>query len=146
MATTAEGRTPAHLWIIGVLALLWSAGGCFDYWMTETANQTYLGKMPADTVAYINSLPKWLTAFWALGVWGGLAGSILLLMRNRYAVWAYGLSLIGAIVGLGYQMFMTQQPASMKTGAMAVMPWVIIVLCAFLFWYAWTMEKKGVLR
>jgi hypothetical protein len=146
MATTAEGRTPAHLWIIGVLALLWSAGGCFDYWMTETANQTYLGKMPADTVAYMNSLPKWLTAFWAVGVWGGLAGSILLLMRYRYAVWAYGLSLIGAIIGLGYQMFMTQQPASMKTGAMAVMPWVIIVLCAFLFWYARTMEKKGVLR
>jgi len=146
MATTAEGRTPAHLWIIGILALLWAAGGCFDYWMTETANQTYLGKMPADTVAYMNSMPKWLTAFWALGVWGGLAGSILLLMRHRYAVWAYGLSLIGAVVGLGYQMFMMQEPASMKTGAMAVMPWVIIVLCAFLFWYARTMAKKGVLR
>ena len=146
MATTAEGRTPTHLWIIGILAILWSAMGCFDYLMTQMANQTYLGKMPAGTIAYMDSLPKWTTAMWALGVWGGLAGSILLLMRNRYAVWAYGLSLIGAIVGLGYQTFMTQQPASMTTGAMAVMPWVIIALCAFLFWYAWTMEKKGVLR
>ena len=146
MATTAEGRTPAHLWIIGILALLWSAYGCYMYWMTETANQTYLAAVPADQVAYMSSLPKWTTAMWAIGVWGGLAGSILLLMRNRYAIWAYGLSLIGAIVGLGYQMFMTQQPASMKTGAMAIMPWVIIVLCAFLFWYARAMEKKGVLR
>jgi hypothetical protein len=27
-----------------------------------------------------------------------------------------------------------------------VMPCVIILIAAFLFWYAWTMEKKGVLR
>jgi hypothetical protein len=43
-------------------------------------------------------------------------------------------------------MFMTKQPASMTTGAMAVMPWVIIVICAFLLWYSWSAEKKGVLR
>jgi hypothetical protein len=146
MASTAHGRTPVHLWIVGILALLWSAMGCFDYLMTVTANQTYLGKMPADQIAYMNALPTWLTAMWALGVWGGLLGSLLLLMRSRYAVWAYGLSLIGAVVGLGYQMFMTVQPASMKAGAMAVMPWVIILICAFLLWYSWNAEKKGLLR
>jgi hypothetical protein len=146
MATTARGRTPAHLWIVGILALLWSAFGCFDYLMTVTANQTYLGKMPADQIAYMNALPGWLTAMWAIGVWGGLLGSLLLLMRSRYAVWAYALSLIGAVVGLAYQLFMTEQPASMKAGAMAVMPWVIILICAFLLRYSWTAEKKGLLR
>ena len=146
MATTAEGRTPAHLWIIGILALLWSAYGCYMYWMTETANQAYLAAIPADQIAYMGSLPTWTTATWALGVWGGLAGSILLLMRSRYSVWAFAVSLFGAVAGLGYQMLMTQQPASMKAGAMAAMPWVIIGLCAFLFWYARAMEKKGVLR
>jgi len=29
---------------------------------------------------------------------------------------------------------------------MKAIPYVVIALCAFLFWYAWTMEKKGVLR
>lgn len=147
MATTAQGRgTPVHLWIVGILALLWNAFGCYDYWMTETANQAYLSKMPADAVAYVNALPKWLVAMWAVGVWGGLAGSILLLIRSRYAVWLYALSFIGAVVGLGYQMFMTSQPASMTTGGMQYMPWVIIVICAVLLWYSWSMEKKGVLR
>ena len=146
MATTAHGRTPAHLWIVGVLALIWSAFGCTDYLMTVTANQTWLAKMPADQIAYMNALPNWLTAMWAIGVWGGLLGSLLLLIRSRYAVWAYALSFIGAVVGLGYQLFMTQQPASMKTGAMAVMPWVIILICAFLLWYSRNAEKKGLLR
>jgi hypothetical protein len=29
---------------------------------------------------------------------------------------------------------------------MGFMPWVIIGVAAFLFWYAWSQEKKGVLR
>jgi len=146
MATTAQVRTPVHLWVVGVLALLWNAFGCFDYLMTVTANQTYLGKMPSDTIAYMEALPKWLTAMWAVGVWSGLIGAILLLMRSRHAVLAFGLSFIGAIVGMGYQMLMTQRPASMTAGSMALMPWVIILICAFLLWYSWNAEKKGLLR
>jgi hypothetical protein len=114
--------------------------------MTNLKNQAYLAQFTADQLAYFDSLPAWLTAFWALGVWGGLAGSILLLIRRRYAVWAFGLSVIGAVIGLGYQMLMTQMPASMKEGFMGFMPSVIILIAAFLLWYAWTAEKKGVLR
>jgi hypothetical protein len=146
MATNAETRAPVHLWIVGVLALLWNGFGCYDYLMTNLKNQTYLSQFTTDQLAYFESLPAWLTGFWAVGVWGGLAGSILLLMRSRYAVWALGLSFVGAVVGLGYQMFMTSMPASMKEGVMGIMPWVIILLAAFLFWYSWNAEKKGVLR
>jgi len=146
MATSAETRAPAHLWIVGVLALLWNGFGCFDYLMTNLKNKTYLSQLTADQLAYMDSLPAWLTGVWAVGVWGGLAGSILLLMRSRHAVWVLGLSLIGAIVGMGYQMFMTSMPASMKEGAMGIMPWVIIAVAAFLLWYSWNAEKKGVLR
>ena len=146
MQQAVSARTPAHLWIVGALSLLWNAFGCYDYLMTNMRNQAYLSQFSADQLAYFDNLPAWLTAFWALGVWGGLAGSVLLLARSRYAVWTFGLSLMGAIVGLGYQMFMTQMPASMKEGFMGVMPWVIILVAAFLFWYAWNAEKKGMLR
>lgn len=146
MQQAVSVRAPAHLWVVGILSLLWNAFGCYDYYMTESANAAYLAKFPADVVAYTNSLPAWTTGFWALGVWGGLAGAILLLGRSRYSVWAYGLSLIGAVVGLGYQMFMTQMPASMKAGAMAYMPWLIILIAAFQLWYSWNEEKKGALR
>jgi len=114
--------------------------------MTVTANETYLGKMPADTVAYLSALPKWLTAMWAIGVWGGLAGALLLLARSRYSVLAFGLSLVGALIGMGYQMFMTQRPASMTAGIMAAMPFVIILICVLLLWYATGAQKKGLLR
>jgi hypothetical protein len=146
MATTADGRTPAHLWIIGIFALLWNGYGCYEYLMMQTGNAAYMAKIPADQMAYMEGLPGWLAAFWALGVWGGLIGAVLLLIRNRLAVWAFGLSFIGALVGMGYQMFVATMPASMTAGMMAYMPWVIIIVAAFLLWYSWSEEKKGTIR
>lgn len=146
MATTAQAKVPAHLWIVGALALLWNCFGCFDYLMTNLKNQAYLSHFTPDQLAYMDGLPAWLTAFWAIGVWGGLVGAILLLMRNRYAVWALELSAVGAIIGIGYQEFMTSMPASMKTGGMGIMPWVVIVVAAGLAWYAINLEKKGLLH
>jgi hypothetical protein len=146
MATTAERSTPVHLWIVGILALLWNAFGCYDYLMTMTGDAAYLSQFTADQIAYWESLPSWTAAFWALGVWGGLAGAVLLLIRSRYSVWAFAVSLIGAVVGLGYQMFMTDMPASLKEGFMGIMPWIIIAVAAFQLWYSWSMEKKGALR
>jgi hypothetical protein len=146
MQQAVSARTPAHLWIVGILSLLWNCFGCYDYLMTNLKNAAYLSQFPRDALSYWESLPTWLTAFWAIGVWGGLAGSILLLIRSRYSVWAFGLSLVGAIVGIGYQLFMTTMPASMKEGMMGIIPWLVIVIAAFLAWYSWSAEKKGLLR
>jgi hypothetical protein len=146
MATAVQRQAPVHLWIVGILALLWNGYGSYGYLMTKTANSAFMARMPAEQLAYMESLPGWLSAFWALGVWGGLAGAILLLFKSRYCVWAFGLSLVGAVVALGYQVFLTDRPASMTEGAMVVFPWVIILFAAFLLYYSWAMEKRGVLR
>jgi hypothetical protein len=146
MQQAVAARVPAHLWIVGILSLLWNAFGAYDYTMTNLHNQAYLAQVPADQLAYFQSLPGWLTAFWALGVWGGLAGTVLLLVRSRYAVWAFALSVVGVIGSFGYQIFLTQMPASMKGGAAAFMPLVIFVIAAFLLWYAMRERKSGVLR
>ena len=99
---------------------------------------------PQSTLAYLDAMPIWAQFGWGLGVWLGLAGSVLLLMRNRYAVWAYGLSLAGAVIGLGYQLM---NPMPGIEGFMATgMPIVIILIALGLFLYARAQERKGVLR
>ena len=146
MQQAVSARTPVHLWVVGVISLLWNAFGCLDYTMTNFKNPAWLAQMTADQLAYMDSLPSWLTGAWALGVWGGLAGSILLLMRSRYSVWAFAVSAVGAVIGIGYQLFVVPMPASMTAGPMGLLPWFIILFALFLLWYAWTIEKKGVLR
>ena len=144
-------RTPVHLWIIGVLALLWNGIGSFDYLMTRMRNTDYLASMmptvdPEATLAWVDGFPVWAQFGWGLGVWAGLIGSLLLLFRSRWAVLAFGLSLVGAILGLGYQI-VAAPPLPGAEGAMfEVMPYVIILIAGVLFLYAISMRKKGVLR
>ena len=145
----AANRTPMHLWIIGGLSLLWSAFGCFDYTMTRSRDTEYLAGMmpgvdPNATLAWMDNFPVWASFGWGLGVWMGLAASVLLLMRSRWAVHAFGLSLVGAVIGLGYQM---TDPMPGVEGFMATgMPIVIILVALGLFLYARAMQRKGVLR
>lgn len=147
MATAARAQSaPAHLWIVGIVSALWNAFGCYDYLMTVTRNDAYLANFPAGVLAYYDSLPTWLTGFWAIGVWGGLAGSVLLLMRSRHSVLAFGLSLVGAIIGIGYQLVIKPMPANLTQGMMGIMPYVAILVAAFLLWYSRDEDKRGVLR
>jgi len=146
MQEAVQARTPAHVWIVGILATLWNAFGAYDYIMTQTNNAAYLSQFSAEERAFFDSFPGWMEAFWALGVWGALIGSLLLLIRSRYAVHAFGLSLVGIVVGMGYQYLAMEAPESLTTGAMAVMPWVILAVGIALFVYARNQAAKGVLR
>jgi hypothetical protein len=143
-------KTPVHLWLVGVLSLLWNSFGAYDYFMTRTRNTDYLSSMPGLTaeqiLAYVDSFPLWAQAAWGFGVWGALLGSILLLMRNRWAVTAFAVSLAGAIISFAYQYAGPPAPAPMNEGAMAIMPIVIIAVAALLYFYAYRQRASGVLR
>jgi hypothetical protein len=152
MATAVQGRTPVHLWIVGILALLWNAVGCYDYIMTRMRNTDYLASMmptvdPNAMLAWVDAFPIYAQIGWALGVWGGLAGAILLLVRHRWAVWAFALSLVGAILGLGYQIVAAPPLAGTEGDMMmTVMPYVIIAVALGLFLYARAMARNATLR
>ena len=151
MQEAVSARTPAHLWIIGIIATIWNAFGCYDYLMTRMRNTDYLANMmptvdPNAMLAWVDSFPIWAQFGWGLGVWGGLAGGVLLLMRSRWAVWATGLSLLGAVLGLGWQIGAAPPLAGAEGPMFDVMPIVIILVALGLFLSARAMEKKGVLR
>ena len=148
---TAVQASPKHLWIVGGLATLWNAFGCYEYLMTRTQGAEYIQTMMPDVdagayMAYINGFPLWASFGWGLGVWGGLIASILLLMRNRHAVLAYGLSLIGAVLGRGYQLMTPANVAGMDPTMSAIAPWLVIGIAIALLLYARSMRAKGVLR
>ncbi len=147
--TRLTTATPWHLWVVGVLSLLWNGFGAYNFIMTTTQGEAYFRASGFDQgmIDYYNAMPAWMYVPWTVGVWGAVAGSILLLLRNRLAVWAFGLSLIGAVVTLIYGQFVNPMPPPPpELAMMKYMPYVITAVAAFLLWYAWSMSKKGVLR
>ncbi|HEV2746475.1 MAG TPA: hypothetical protein VGW34_04160 [Allosphingosinicella sp.] len=141
-----EGRTPLHLWIVGVLATLWNGFGAFDYLMTQTRNEAYLANFTDPQRIYFDSFPIWMEAMWALGVWGGLAGSLLLLARSRHAVTAFIVSLAGLAASTFYQYVLSSPPEEMTSGAMVALNLAIWAAAIGLFLYAHRMRARGVLR
>jgi hypothetical protein len=152
MDDVQTAKAPMHLWIVGALALLWNGFGCYDYLMTRMRNEDYFRSMAPDVdpqamLAWVDSFPFYAQFGWGLGVWMGLAGSILLLMRHRWAVPVLALSLLGAVLGLGYQILAAPPaPPPMNEGPMTMMPWVIILIAAGLYYYAHRQKQAGLLR
>ena len=151
MENAVKERAPMHLWIAGGLATLWNCIGPTDYVMTRTRNDAWITSMmpgvdPQSVYAYVEGFPAWAAFGWGLGVWCGLLGSILLLMRHRWAVPVLGVSLLGAVLGIGYQLMNPPDWPGMDQGMNAVMPYVIIAVAVGLLLYARAMASKGVLR
>lgn len=139
-------RTPWHLWVVGIVAALWNGFGCFDYVMTQTRRDEWFAQMgmTPDQLAYFEAMPAWTHAAWAIGVWGGLLGAVLLLLRRKLAMPVFVVSFLGWAAGATYAFALSDGMEAM--GSMWPMQIVIGGACVFFIWYAWTMSKKGVLR
>ena len=147
-----KARTPWHLWVVGIVSLAWNAFGANDYLQTQLGNLAYFESMmdgidatPAQALAYFQSYPAWVQAAWAIGVWGSVLGSLLLLLRSRFAVHAFALSLLGLATTTVYQLIVGQ-PDWLHNATTTIINIVIWSIATFLLIYALSMRSKGVLR
>ena len=147
MATAPVAATPKHLWVVGILSLLWNGFGAYDYTMSHVGGLEYFETMGLDAAAYawFEALPGWSVAAWAVGVWGSVIGSILLLLRSRHSVAAFLVSIVGAIISFAYQ-FASDRPASLEGGMATIRPVVILILILAQWYYARRQAAAGVLR
>lgn len=139
---TDSAKTPWHLWAVGGVTLVWNAIGIFSYMMTRLDKLEALG-MTAEDVAFFNSFPAWANALWALGVWGAFFGSVLLLLRSRWAVPSLIISVVGLVGTTYFQRVTIDMPEKHDSIPLSVTIWVITL---FMLWYSHRMRGQGVLR
>ena len=136
--------TPWHLWLVGILGLLWDSMGAFDYVMTQTRSEAYMSQFTPEQLEFFYAFPAWLVAFWAVAVWGGVAGTILLLLRKRLAVPVLLGSFVAMIVTAVHNFFLSNGLEVM--GAVGLVFSVLIFVVALGLWlYARAMARQGVL-
>ena len=145
--TNAPMKTPWHLWLIGVIALLFNAIGVFDFVMYMAQGAKYLTSagMTPDQIAHYQQMPGWMTLVWAVGVFGAFLASILLLLRRKLALPVFVLSLAAFLVSLLYTYVLTNGGAVMGQ-QMAITSAVIAGLLVFFAGYSRFMGVRGVLR
>jgi hypothetical protein len=143
--TESTTKAPRHLWIVGVLSLLWNAVGAFDYSATQFRMQSYMSQFTPEQLAYFYAFPSWAVATWAIAVWGALLGSLCLLLRKAWAVWLFGASIVGMVLTGLYSYVLTDGMALVGTGG-AIFTAVIWLIAFGLYFYARAMTRRGVLR
>ena len=142
--TTTPG-TPWHLWLLASIGGLWSSIGVLSFLLTQMNVEAVMSRFPPQQREYFQSFPLWAVLFWALGVFGGVIGCLLLLLRKRLAFPVLLASLIGAIgSSLGGLFLLGGMELMAETGdlGLTLLP---MLVAAFLAYYARAMSKKGVL-
>lgn len=135
-------KTPWHLWFVGTVAFLWYAMGAATIQLAQLA---MLPGLDAGEIAYYAAKPVWLVAATAIGTYGSVLGSVLLLLRSRAADVVYGLSLAGILVGNIVELVNGTSRAYANDGAALVT--LIVAVGALAVWcYAYAMVRAGVLR
>jgi hypothetical protein len=140
--TFGPAKAPWHLWLVGVVTLLFNAMGIVSYLTTKLGMLAEMGLTPSQ-IAFMESYPSWISALWALGVWGAFAGSVLLLLRSRLAVAAMVVATVGLVGTTVGNYLILDVPADMQAPALDVAIWVVTL---FLLFYARRMVAAGVLR
>ncbi len=141
-AISIPRKTPWHLWVVGILTLLWNGSGAYTIMMAQAGR---LSGMSADEVAYYAAQPTWFVIATEIALLAPLAAAVALLLRSRTAVWLFALSVAAVLVTNFYDLTAGTSRALASRGALIVT--VVIVAIAILqVIYAWTMRNRAVLR
>ena len=145
MSDAGTVKTPIHLWVVGVLALLWNAMGALDYLMTTTQNEAYMAQFTPEQLEFFYGFPSWLVGFWAIAVWGGVLGALLLLLRRKLAVPVFAVSFLCMVVTTIHNYGFSNGAEIVGTFGL-VFSVIIFVIALGLVFYAKGLAAKGVLR
>lgn len=138
------GPRPVASWfmVAAVAALVFMALGCVSYVMHVFADPS---TMPLDQRAAYAAEPAWVTGAYAVAVWVGLAGVILLVLRRRLAEPALLLSLLATLVWLAGLVLVRDLRENMSANDLLVAI-VVTALTWTIYWFARHSRMRGWLR
>ena len=131
-------RVHWSFWLIGVVTLVWNVGGVINFFVQM--NPEMLDAFRESERAIIEGRPAWATAAFAIAVFGGALGCLLLLFKKSVATYAFIASLLGVIVTMIHTFGVDIEFGLGEILGIILMP---LVLAVFLIWYSTYAEGNG---
>ena len=138
MNDQVASRVHWSFWLIGAVALLWNAAGAANY-LVQVMNPEAIDSYREAERALIDGRPAWATGAFAIAVFGGSIGCLLLLLRKSAAFYVFVASLLGVIVTMIHALGVVGWRFDL--GAL-MPPLMSFVVAAILVWYAKHAEGK----
>ncbi len=138
MKDETVGGVHWSFWVIGAVALIWNVMGAINFFVQM--NPDVLAAYRESERAIVEGRPVWATAAFAVGVFGGALGCLLLLLRKSAAYYLFVASLLGVIVTMTHTLGVGIDFGLGEILGISLMPLVVAV---FLIWYSKQAESKG---
>ena len=137
-------QRPAPRWftIAAIGALLFELAGCAMYLMQVSVDPASL---PVDQRALWDAAPSWMVAAYAVAVWVGLIGAILLIMRRHLAEKLLLVSFVAVLVQFS-ALLLVPQLRNLTTSDALFLPFLIIVASYSIWHFAWMARRSSWLR
>jgi hypothetical protein len=127
-------RVHWSFWLLSVVALIWNALGSMNYVMQM--NPEALAEYPEAARTLAETRPAWATGAFAVAVFGGVLGSLALLLRKSVAVYLFVAALVGVIVT---NIHTVRVPGSQEIWLGSAMS---LVVAAFFVWYSRMAQRQ----
>ncbi len=114
-------------WFLAILGLAWHVMGAVNYVMQT--NPDAVAQMPDHYRVVIETRPAWATGAFALSVFGGIIGGVLMILRSRLAAPVFLIAAVAALVTM-LPMFGLDNATQAITGA-----GMSAILAAVLAWF-----------
>ena len=119
--------------------------GVYNYLIQAYQTEAFTSSLNEAQLALMESMPSWNTALFAIAVFSGFIGTVLLLMKKKIAIPLFLISFITATIMQLYWLFGTDAIEVFSESIPYLMPIIVIVFCAFILWYAKNQKTKGVI-
>lgn len=128
--------------IAAIASVLWMAMGCANYLYQVTLDPAAL---PLDQRAMIEAAPTWMYAAFAIAVWIGLAGAVLLLLRRKLSEPLLMVSFLAVLVQFSGYFFDPEMRQAMGSDQLLV-PIIVVALGWVIYMFARHSRMRGWLR
>lgn len=135
-------KPPLWFWVVSAAMLLWNGLGAMAYVVDATITAEALKALPEAERALRASRPAWATAAFAVAVFGGVIGCLLLLVRSRWASPVLVLSLLGVVVQMTHAFLVANSYEVYGPGGL-VMPALVLTFSLILVWFARHVRVRG---
>jgi hypothetical protein len=127
--------------VVAIIAILWNIMGLLSFIAHVFISDEALALLPENEAALYSQYPLWTDIVFAIAVFGGLFGSIALLMKKKVAKSLLLLSLLAIVIQMSHSLFLTDSVA--VYGNMSyLMPVLLVVVGIGLVWLADYAGKK----
>ena len=125
-------------WAITIFMLIWNVMGCINFFIQM--NPEMVASYRENEQAIIAGRPLWATIAFAIAVFGGALGCILLVLKKYAAFYLFVFSLPGVVVTTVYTLGIGVNFGVGDILGIILMP---LLVAAFLIWYTKYVANKG---